>query len=93
MTFLRGWRCKFCQSKECLLWSGHPTDLSIYQLGLFQEPKLKEEFISPEELKKREEALANAKAWEEASEKTNMIASSFKIRETVSIAPEDSKSI
>ena len=64
------------------------------QLRLFQEPKLKEEeFISPEELKKREEALANAKAWEEASEKNDMNASSIKIRETVSIAPEDSKSI
>ena len=76
------------------MWSGHPTDLSLMQLRLFQEPKLKEEeFISPEELKKREEALANAKAWEEASEKTDMNASSFKIRETVSIAPEDSKSI
>ena len=64
------------------------------QLRLFQEPKLKEEeFISPEELKKSEEALANAKAWEEASEKTDMNAASIKIRETVSIAPEDSKSI
>merc|ERR1712183_1008999 len=63
--------------------------------GMFiVEPKFKEEeFISPEELKKREEALANAKAWEEASEKNDMNASSIKIRETVSIAPEDSKSI
>ena len=30
---------------------------------------MKEEFLSPEELRKREEALAAAKAWEEATEK------------------------
>jgi hypothetical protein len=63
-------------------------------MGIFQEKKLKEEFISPEELRKREEALAAAKAWEEASGKTDQNASSrIRIMETVSIAPEDSISI
>eukprot|EP00092_Neocalanus_flemingeri_P083993 GFUD01105478.1.p1 GENE.GFUD01105478.1~~GFUD01105478.1.p1 ORF type:complete len:150 (+),score=44.50 GFUD01105478.1:48-497(+) len=62
--------------------------------GMFiVEQKLKEEFISPEELRKREEALAAAKAWEEATGKTDHNASSIKIMETVSIAPEDSKFI
>ena len=63
------------------------------QLRLFQDPKVKEEFISPEELRKREEALAAAKAWDEATGKTDNNASSIKIMETVSIAPEDCVSL
>merc|ERR1711970_150006 len=62
--------------------------------GMFiVEPKLKEEFLPPEEIRKREEALVAAKAWEEATGKTETNASSIKIRETVAIAPEDSVSL
>ena len=61
--------------------------------AFIQEKKLKEEFLSPEELRKREEALAAAKAWEEATEKTDPNAFSIRIMETVSIAPDDSISL
>ena len=56
----------------------------------FQEPKAKDEHISPEELKKREEALAAAKAWQEAMEKNESKSSNMRIKETVSIIPENS---
>merc|ERR1711942_471967 len=53
--------------------------------GLFiMDKKSKDEFLSPEDLKKREE---------EATAKTDINANSIKIRETVSIAPEDSVSL
>ena len=58
-----------------------------------QDKKPKDEFLSPEDMKKREEALAAARAWEEATAKTDINANSIKIRETVSIAPEDSVSL
>jgi len=59
--------------------------------GMFiVDPKVKEEFISPEEARKREEALAAAKAWEEATAKTDTTGLCMKIMQTVSIAPEDS---
>jgi len=62
--------------------------------GLFiMDKKSKDEFLSPEDLKKREEAAAAARAWEEATAKTDINANSIKIRETVSIAPEDSVSL
>ena len=64
-----------------------------YGVIMLQEKKSKEEYLSPEELKKREEALAAAKAWEEATAKTDINATSIKIRETVSIAPEDCVSL
>ena len=60
---------------------------------ILQEKKSKDEFLSPENLKKHVEALGAAKAWEEATAKIDINANSIKIRETVSIAPEDSVSL
>jgi len=60
---------------------------------IFQDTKSKDEFLSPEDLKKHKEALGSAKAWEEATAKTDINPNSIKIRETVSIAPEDSVSL
>ena len=66
----------------------------MISFAFIQEKKLKEEFLSPEELRKREEALAAAKAWEEATgKKTDPNAHSIRIMETVSIAPDDSISL
>merc|ERR1711942_283089 len=59
--------------------------------GLFiMEQKSKDEYISPEELKKREEALAATKAWQEAMEKNENKTSNIRVKETVSIIPENS---
>jgi len=59
--------------------------------GLFKvDPELKEVFLSPEEIKKREDAAAAAQAWQEATQRIDCLASSIKIRETMEIAPEDS---
>ena len=57
------------------------------------EPKLKEEFLSPDEIRKREEALAAAKAWQEATGKLDATDAITRIKETVSIAPDDSYSL
>eukprot|EP00090_Calanus_glacialis_P014120 TRINITY_DN22780_c0_g1_i3.p1 TRINITY_DN22780_c0_g1~~TRINITY_DN22780_c0_g1_i3.p1 ORF type:complete len:151 (+),score=41.96 TRINITY_DN22780_c0_g1_i3:76-528(+) len=90
--------CPLCYED---MFNPHQDDIperSVMQVlpiqGMFTvEKKLKEEFLSPEELRKREEALAAAKAWEEATEKTDPNASSIRIMETVSIAPDDSISL
>ena len=60
--------------------------------GLFrvESKNLKEEFLSPEEIQKREDAAAAALAWQEATQRTDCLASSIKIRETMEIAPMDS---
>ena len=54
-----------------------------------KEPKKKDEFLSPEELKRREEMEAAARAWQEATMRTDSMASCIKIRETCEIAPDD----
>merc|ERR1711990_668459 len=58
--------------------------------GLFLREPQKEEFLSPEELRKREEAEAAAQAWREATEKSDCLASSIKVRESMEIAPVES---
>ena len=59
-------------------------------IKLQEKTNLKEEFLSPEEIRKREEAAAAARAWKEATQQIDCLASSIKIREAVEIAPEDS---
>jgi len=62
--------------------------------GMFiVDPKKKDEFLSPEELKKREEAEAAARAWQEATLKIDSTSSCIKIRETCEIAPDDTYSL
>ena len=62
----------------------------MWSLILLEDPELNEVFLSPEEIKKREDAAAAAQAWQEATQRIDCLASSIKIRETVEIAPEDS---
>jgi len=58
--------------------------------GMFiVEPKKKDEFLSPDELRKREEAEAAARAWKEATMRTDSLQSTIRIRETCEIAPDD----
>ena len=63
---------------------------STEMIKLQEKTNLKEEFLSPEEIRKREEAAAAARAWKEATQQIDCLASSIKIREAVEIAPEDS---
>ena len=66
----------------------YATETEIIKLQ--EKTNLKEEFLSPEEIRKREEAAAAAMAWKEATQQIDCLASSIKIREAVEIAPEDS---
>merc|ERR1712045_448144 len=59
--------------------------LPVQGLFIVDEKKQKEEFLSPEEIRKREEAEAAARAWKEATQKIDCLASSIRIRETVEI--------
>merc|ERR1711973_31984 len=62
--------------------------------GMFiVDPIKKDEFLSPEELKKREEAETAARAWQEATLKIDSTSSCIKIRETCEIAPDDTYSL
>ena len=63
--------------------------LLLAKVVLSQEPKKKDEFLTADEIKRREEMEAAARAWQEATMKTDINSSSIKIRECVEIAPND----